>query len=193
MRYPKESPTKSAHRKLAYLNINGVFYKSTKNKLQRHDQANISAAAATRPAVSSHPNNGSVLSIIVRGVKYSMSADSKRLQRDRSHNSVVPSGSVQPSATSNGARLDIGGMTYVQVTPDTFERTDGHRTRGHLTAARQRSIHLLLAAGNRTKSNVPCVIYQRLGKCRALERGRCPRVHDAKRVAICPKSVLFLS
>lgn len=89
----------------------------------------------------------------------------------------------------SGTRLDIGGVTYVRVAPDTFERTDGHRTRDHLSAARQKSIQLLLNARSRTKCNVPCPIYQRLGKCRALERGRCPKVHDAKRVAICPKLV----
>lgn len=191
--------------KLAYLNINGVFYKSTKNKLQRQlvPPASASLPYATKPSptttttTSSRPaygTNGGVRSIFVRGTKYSVSADFKRLQRNRTdpaNPAAAASSGMDSSASggSNGSRLDIGGVTFVQVAPGTFERTDGHRTRDHLSAARQKSINLLLAAGSRTKSNLPCLIYQRLGKCRALERGRCPRVHDAKRVAICPKSV----
>lgn len=177
--------TKTAHRKLAYLNINGVFYKSTRNKLQRHDHSNAAKAAAATPELTPSPGTN-VRSFSVRGTKYTVSADGKRLQRNRIADPLVVSSAKSAVRT---ARLDFGGLTYVQVAPGTFECNGSHRTRDHLTTARNKSINMLLALGGRTKSNVPCLIYQRLGKCRALERGRCPRVHDAKRVAICSKSV----
>lgn len=165
-----------------------MFYKSTRNKLQRHDQSKVTNAAAATSATNASPGTN-VRSFSVRGTKYTVSADGKRLQRNRIAEPLAASNANSPMRT---ARLDFGGLTYVQVAPGTFECNGSHRTRDHLTTARQKSINMLLALGGRTKSNVPCLIYQRLGKCRALERGRCPRVHDAKRVAICPKSVIVL-
>lgn len=84
-------------------------------------------------------------------------------------------------------RIDIGGLTYrvTNKSADTYERTDTHRTRFYLAATKQKSIRQL--AQNLVKSNVPCAIFQKLGKCHGRERGRCPKVHDIRNVAICQK------
>lgn len=36
------------------------------------------------------------------------------------------------------------------------------------------------------KTNIPCPIYRRLGKCLAFTRGRCDKLHDRNQVMICP-------
>lgn len=51
--------------------------------------------------------------------------------------------------------------------------------------AKQRSIALLTR--KLRKSNEPCLIFNRLGRCSGHERGVCNRLHDKKRVAICKK------
>lgn len=55
----------------------------------------------------------------------------------------------------------------------------------NFSIAKQRSISFL--ANKMVKSNLPCLIYRRLGKCLAKERGRCHRVHDPDQVAVCRK------
>lgn len=156
------------------VNINGVLYNTSSNKLQRH----AAIQTPSRSASSSSANR----CLTIRGTKFFVDQSGSRLRRDNSISSTT-SLTRPPAATMH--RIDVGGMTYVEVAPNQFQRTDSHRTRVHLNAAIQKSINLL--ARNRTKNNVPCAIYRRLGKCIALERGRCPKVHDPQRVSICPK------
>lgn len=86
-------------------------------------------------------------------------------------------------------RIDIGGLTYVASpkTQNVFIRTTNHLSRAHLITARQRSLTLLNKS--RVKTNVPCAIYQKLGKCAAHSRGKCRKLHDQRQVAICTRFV----
>lgn len=54
--------------------------------------------------------------------------------------------------------------------------------------AKQKSINLL--SNKMMKSNVPCPIYRRLGKCISFQRGKCQKVHKPEHIIICPKLVL---
>lgn len=161
--------------KFEMLNINGVLYKTSNTKLRRHpiQSATQSTSTSKLHQVASSPNR----SLTIRGSKFYVDQSGSRLRRV-SMNSTS-------TTLSNMHRIDVGGMTYLEVAPNTFQRTDSHRTRIHLNHAIQKSINLL--AKNRTKNNVPCAIFRRLGKCIALERGRCTKVHDPQRVTICPK------
>lgn len=157
--------------KFEMLNINGVLYKTSSNKLLRHTISN------TAPNTSDASPTSKNRTLIIRGTKFFVDQSGSRLRRVSISSNVA--------SAMNMHRIDVGGMTYLEVAPNTFQRTDSHRTRVHLNTAIQKSINLL--ARNRTKNNVPCAIYRRLGKCIALERGRCPKVHDPQRITICPK------
>lgn len=118
--------------------------------------------------------------LTVRGENFLLDANGKNLIR--------MGGTQNPSATEKAIkRIDIGRITFVQKSNDTFERTDYHKNRFHLNAAKQRSINLLTS--KLAKSNVPCPIYRKLGKCAAFDRGRCSKLHDPKQVDICQKLV----
>lgn len=183
--YKKPIKPTSQNRKLEMLNINGVFYKSTKTKLQKQD----STTTPRRPAAIIKRIRTNSRTLFVRGDKFHLNPNGKKLTR------ISSASTTSASAANNGGgimkRIDIGGLTYriTNKSSDTYERTDTHRTRIHLTAAKQKSIRQL--AHNRVKSNVPCAIYQKLGKCHGLERGRCPKVHHLRNVAICQKLTKF--
>lgn len=153
------------------LNINGVFYKSTGNKLQK--QAANEPRKITPQPIPKNQTHPKTKTLFVRGEQFVLSATGNRLTR-------IQSGQISPMK-----RIDIGGMTYIAKSADTWERTDTHKARLHLTMAKHRSINLL--SKNLVKSNVPCAIFRKLGKCKGFERGRCVRVHDQRFVDICPK------
>lgn len=160
------------------LNINGIIYKSSKLKLQKTDAPiSLPSPKATTSAASKFVPAHRRL-IIVRGENFLLDANGTNLVR---------MGSTQsPSATETAIkRIDIGRITFVQKSNNTFERTDYHKNRFHLNAAKQRSINLLTS--KLAKSNVPCPIYRKLGKCAAFDRGKCSKLHDPKQVDICQK------
>lgn len=172
-------PNASQNRKLELLNINGVFYKSTKTKLQKQDATNkraTSTVAVRLPAIKRTRTTSRTL--FVRGDKFVLNPNGNQLTR-------ISTTVLSPSPAMK--RIDIGGLTYriTNTSADTYERTDTHRTRFYLTTTKQKSIRQL--AQNLVKSNVPCAIFQKLGKCHGRERGRCPKVHDIRNVAICQK------
>lgn len=159
------------------LSINGIIYKSSKLKLRKTEvpnsftppKANSSAPKYAAPAYRR---------LCVRGENFLLDANGKNLIR---------LGDTQNAPVSETAikRIDIGHITFVQKSNNTFERTDYHRSRFHLNAAKQRSINLLTS--KLAKSNVPCLIYRKLGKCAAFDRKKCSKLHDPKQVDICQK------
>lgn len=161
------------------VSIHGVMYnKTAKNKLTKLDTSKSSKIAVKpTPHPSSTASTGRTL--FVRGTKFVLDPSGCRLTR-------VPLNNVNKSLLS---RIDIGGLTYVSSpsTKNVFIRTSNHVARAHLQTAKQRSLQLL----NRSlvKTNVPCAIFQRLGKCAAHSRGKCRRLHDKRQVAICPRLV----
>lgn len=161
------------------VSIHGVMYKKTaKNKLTKLDtskSSKISVKPTPRPSAAASTGR----TLFVRGTKFVLDPSGCRLTR-------VPLSNVNKSLLS---RIDIGGLTYVSSpnTKNVFIRTSNHVSRAHLQTAKQRSLQLL----NRSlvKTNVPCAIFQRLGKCAAHSRGKCRRLHDKRQVAICPRLV----
>lgn len=162
-----------------YLNINGILYKSNKRKLEKTTTvANNYSLKTTKPtsaAAAQKDSKSSYRRLIVRGENFLLDATGKHLIRD--------------SSTANKEntikRIDIGKVTFVKKSNNTFERTDFHKSRYHLNMAKQRSIQML--TNRLVKTNVPCPIYRKLGKCAAFERKKCLKLHEKKFVDICPR------
>lgn len=166
------TPAKSVHRSLAFLNINGILYKSTKTKLQK----TVNPSTATTEAAASSPDSQRTL--IIRGERFTLDPTGKRLKKETTGSALKSRASLK--------RIDIGGLTYVmQSNSNTYVQTNSHKSRYHLNIAKQRSINML--SKKLVKSNVPCPIYRKLGKCAAFERSKCSKLHDPKQVNICQK------
>ncbi|EDW18643.2 uncharacterized protein Dmoj_GI13344 [Drosophila mojavensis] len=169
----------SVNKSLSMVSIHGVMYKKTaKNKLTKLDP-NVSAKKSA-PAQQRKANGSIGRTLFVRGTKFVLDPSGCRLTRVPAHSSpLIVNKSLR-------RRIDIGGLTYVSSpkAQNVFIRTTNHVSRAHLMTAKQRSLQVL----NRSlvKTNVPCAIYQRLGKCAAHSRGKCRRLHDKRQVAICP-------
>ncbi|TDG52728.1 hypothetical protein AWZ03_000961 [Drosophila navojoa] len=169
----------NVNKSLSMVSIHGVMYKKTaKNKLTKLD-ANASAKKSV-PAQQQKVTSSIGRTLFVRGTKFVLDPSGCRLTRVSAHSSpVIVNKSLR-------RRIDIGGLTYVSSpkAQNVFIRTTNHVFRAHLMTAKQRSLQVL----NRSlvKTNVPCAIYQRLGKCAAYSRGKCRRLHDKRQVAICP-------
>lgn len=162
--------TKSVHKKLQLLNINGIIYKSTATKLQRKN---------SNESVKNTPINVNSERVIkVRGDRFVLEKNGKSLTRVDDNDTVLDDKKLLK-------RIDIGGLTYVAKSRNVFVRSDIHKARSHLSQARLKSISVL--SKNRTKTNIPCPIYRRLGKCSAHEKGRCPKKHDPAQIVVCSK------
>lgn len=88
------------------VNINGVLYKSTSNKLEKTSQsANLDPSEKL---------------LSIRGEKFILDSSGKRLKRDSECGGVKMS------------RIDIGGLTYKASQDGAFERDNSHQVRSHL-------------------------------------------------------------
>ncbi|KAH8302383.1 hypothetical protein KR044_005865 [Drosophila immigrans] len=169
----------SVNKSLSMVSIHGVMYKKTaKNKLTKLEANRLLPKAVVQPQ-QQKTTNSTGRTLFVRGTKFVLDPSGCRLTR-------VPVNTPQMGVNrSLRLRIDIGGLTYVSSaqTQNVFIRTTNHVSRAHLMTAKQRSLQLL----NRSlvKTNVPCAIFQRLGKCAAHSRGKCRRLHDKRQVAIC--------
>ncbi|XP_060651256.1 zinc finger CCCH domain-containing protein 3 [Drosophila nasuta] len=173
----------SVNKSLSMVSIHGVMYKKTaKNKLTKLDANRLlPKTAMPQPQQQQKATSSTGRTLFVRGTKFVLDPSGCRLTR-------VPVNAPQLSVNRNlRLRIDIGGLTYVSSakTQNVFIRTTNHVSRAHLMTAKQRSMQLL----NRSlvKTNVPCAIFQRLGKCAAHSRGKCRRLHDKRQVAICSR------
>jgi len=160
-----------------------MYKKTAKNKLTKLDANRLSTKTAVQPQKTT---NSTGRTLFVRGTKFVLDPSGCRLTR-------VPVNSTPQSVNKSlRLRIDIGGLTYVSSakTQNVFIRTTNHVSRAHLMTAKQRSLQLL----NRSlaKTNVPCAIFQRLGKCAAHSRGKCRRLHDKRQVSICPRFVTLI-
>uniref|UniRef100_A0A182K2X1 C3H1-type domain-containing protein n=1 Tax=Anopheles christyi TaxID=43041 RepID=A0A182K2X1_9DIPT len=173
----------SKNKQLVLVNINGVLYRSSTNKLQK----SVSRTAAAAPSIVGHsPAKPAARKtkehfLIIRGVRFALDRTGMKLRSVGSAPTGTSRGYTEPRLN----RIDIGGLTYKARKDGTFIRTESHRTRNHLSVAKQRSIQVL--ASKLKKCNEPCHIYRRLGKCLAHQRGKCPKVHDPKHVSICQR------
>ncbi|EDW93162.1 zinc finger CCCH domain-containing protein 3 [Drosophila yakuba] len=170
------------NKSLSMVSIHGVMYKKiSKNKITKLDASSSARVAkTTSPRTLQRTLSGRTL--FVSGNKFILDPSGCRLTR------VPPSaaGAVQSSVNrSILRRIDIGGLTYVASPKalNVFVRTTNHVSRAHLITAKQRSLTLLNKS--LVKTNVPCAIFQKLGKCAAHNRGKCRKLHDKRQVAIC--------
>ncbi|KAH8239627.1 hypothetical protein KR032_006050 [Drosophila birchii] len=173
----------SVNKSLSMVSIHGVMYKKiSKNKITKLD-ARTTTPRTVKPSLSGR-------AVFVSGNKFILDPSGCRLTRVST--STVPrlpsAAAAAPQMSVNRTimrRIDIGGLTYVASPKiqNVFIRTTNHLSRAHLITARQRSLTLLNKS--RVKTNVPCAIYQKLGKCAAHSRGKCRKLHDQRQVAIC--------
>uniref|UniRef100_A0A1A9WTH9 C3H1-type domain-containing protein n=1 Tax=Glossina brevipalpis TaxID=37001 RepID=A0A1A9WTH9_9MUSC len=173
----KNIPKGNVNKKIEMLNINGLLYKSTRNTLQLKE-----SKAFCKPTSVLKPILKSPLSIYVRGTKYMMDPEKFKLTRVVGTN-ASPSDENEKLKSTVCRRIDIGGFTYTSTSKNVFTRTTYHLNRAYINNAKQRSLQLLTK--HLTKSNVPCPIYQRVGKCVAFERGKCFKVHNKLQVNVC--------
>lgn len=102
------------------LNINGTLYKSSRTKLEKAEGKPPNSGQTTKPSTTQHKLGERV--VFVRGDKFILDKGGRKLTR----------------AKSDGAehfalkRIDIGGLTYVADSQDTFVRTNNHKTRNYL-------------------------------------------------------------
>lgn len=153
-----------------FLNINGILYKTNHRKLEK-----------TQPSKSDKMKQTNYRRVTVRGENFLLDASARHLVRDGTP--AAPKAAPSTASSKPIKRIDIGKITFVRNANGTYERTDFHKSRYHLNVAKQRSIQML--TNRLVKSNVPCAIYRKLGKCAAHERGKCKKVHDKKLVDIC--------
>ncbi|XP_062544546.1 zinc finger CCCH domain-containing protein 3 [Armigeres subalbatus] len=166
----------SQNKKLVMININGVLYRSSSNKLQ---------VSTTRPAINTSPfklpttqNDSRQRFLSIRGTRFMLDPSGTKLRK-------IHSAEFDQPHPAKLRRIDIGGLTYMPKTDGTFVRTETHRTRSYLSSTKQKSIQMLTS--NKRKCNIPCPIYRRLGKCTAFSRGKCPKLHDKNQIIICSK------
>ncbi|XP_053675026.1 zinc finger CCCH domain-containing protein 3 [Anopheles nili] len=174
----------SKNKQLVLVNINGVLYRSSTNKLQK--SVPQSARQTVNPSPTKVARKTKERFLIIRGMRYALDHSGLKLRTVGAGTAATLSSvSSKNSSESKLNRIDIGGLTYKARNDGTFIRTDNHRTRNHLSTAKQRSIQVLTS--KLKKCNEPCHIYRRLGKCLAYQRGKCPKLHDPKHVSICQK------
>lgn len=157
------------NKKLLTVNINGVLYRSTSNKLEK--------TQLVTPQKKKALGTQNEKTLLIRGQKFVLDPSGTKLERD--------------NETSNAtlSRIDIGGLTYKKKASDgAYERDNSHQVRNHLTVAKTKSISML-QRGKLQITNVICPIYRRLGKCLSYSNGRCPKIHDARYVIVCPNFI----
>lgn len=187
---------RSTKKMLTFLNINGILYKSNRRKLEKTASSTSSpyslstAATPAKAQPSSTKTPPSYRRLIVRGENFLLDASGKHLVRVTTGAAAAASAPNKPTAMSQAnagplKRIDIGKVTFVKNANGTYERTDYHKSRYHLSVAKQRSINTL--TNRLVKTNVPCPIFRKLGKCAAFVRGKCAKLHDKKLVDVCPR------
>lgn len=169
----------AAHSSSTFLNINGIMYRTNLRKLEK-----------SQPPKTFRPSNeleqNTYRRITVRGENFLLDTNARHLMRDTVATSTpTPASTTKLPSTKIINRIDIGKITFVRNPNGTYERTDYHKSRYHLNVAKQRSIQVL--TNRLVKSNIPCPIYRKLGKCAANERGKCAKIHDKKLVDICSR------
>ncbi|XP_055382542.1 zinc finger CCCH domain-containing protein 3 [Condylostylus longicornis] len=179
---PKGNNILSANLKLELLNINGVLYKSTRTKLQRSTANEKRSVDSQKPYsnVGKESNGDRVL--FVRGNKFVLDKSGLKLTKIQPKDIAIEQGNILRNKMK---RIDIGGLTYVAKSNNVFIRTDRHVTRNYISTTKQRSINTL--HNRMVKTNIPCPIYRKIGRCGSFEKGKCPKVHEKEHVAICSK------
>ncbi|XP_012269062.2 zinc finger CCCH domain-containing protein 3 isoform X2 [Athalia rosae] len=145
--------------------IGGILYKSSRNQLIRSSN-------------DPQPSKKKRCIINVKGDRFVMASNGKKLRRLNTFTDRQPGKMRSPNFVS---RVDIGGMTFVEKTPNILVRA--HTKHNISNKAKQRSIQIL--RNKMRKNNQPCLIFQKFGYCAGQGKGTCPKLHDKKQVALC--------
>jgi len=142
------------------------------------------------PAASS--SKPSTTLINVQGVRFAVSDNGrklKRLQQENSSNNEASSSKTEKLETSINAnvpkKLFLEGEEYIEEEPGVLIRSRNSMTRQSITSYKQRSINTILKSQTRSKQY--CMFFNKFGKCKKKEDGRCPYIHDPEKVAVCRK------
>ncbi|XP_068218030.1 uncharacterized protein ZC3H3 isoform X2 [Palaemon carinicauda] len=156
-----------------FVNIGGILYKATKTSLHKQ---------ITKEKMINVTEKGSKCILKLHGNQYSVSAGGRTLTRIES----------KPSSTSTPllSRVHIGGLTYSCTKTGHYELTKAHQARAVLSSAKHRSMITLSQKkrrGTLQKRNQYCIFFNRFGRCTKKDKGDCPYLHDANRIAICTR------
>lgn len=113
----------SQNKKLVMININGVLYRSSSNKLQVSSARSPVKTLPCKPPVDS--SNSKQRCLTIRGTRFLLDPSGTKLRK-------MPSLEIEDPHQAKLGRIDIGGLTYMPKTDGTFVRTDNHRTRSYL-------------------------------------------------------------
>lgn len=113
----------SQNKKLVMININGVLYRSSSNKLQVSSARSPVKILPCKPPVDS--SNSKQRCLTIRGTRFLLDPSGTKLRK-------MPSLEIEEPHQAKLGRIDIGGLTYMPKTDGTFVRTDNHRTRSYL-------------------------------------------------------------
>nr|CAD7393126.1 unnamed protein product [Timema cristinae] len=185
-RSPTNDDSQNLKRKSNLVQIGGMLYKCTRNKLTRTPASKISETADTGTVFEKLSRSGGHV-LYVRGDKFIMDFAGKTMRRITEDGGLRENMPVKRGART---RIDIGGVTFLQKSPNVLIRTETHKARSILRLAKPNRRALRILTQKMRKSNELCMFYQRFGKCSKKEKGLCPKVHDPKRIAVCRKFLL---
>ncbi|KAK4877265.1 hypothetical protein RN001_009771 [Aquatica leii] len=116
--------------------------------------------------------------LTIRGQKYKM---------DSSHRTLTLIQNKCDNQKSMFKTIYVGGMTFKQKEPNVFVKTKVRQQHIMLRQAKQRSINTL--TNKLKKSNIPCPLYHKFGKCKGRETGKCIRLHNPEQISLCAKFI----
>lgn len=118
--------------------------------------------------------------INVQGVRYTVSDNGRKL--NRIEKPIEKKVAVEPQIPK---KLFLEGEEYIEDEPGVLIRSRNSMTRQSITSYKQRSINTILKSQTRSKQY--CMFFNKFGKCKKNEEGRCPYIHDKEKVAVCRK------
>ncbi|KAF2899869.1 hypothetical protein ILUMI_06317 [Ignelater luminosus] len=190
-RIDKRSPLKPSQKLFnkhvnTTLNTKNVYVKCN-SKLNKTDYVSINGILYRRSLKLSHTPNkklkngkvsrvGKVKLLTIRGQKYKLDSNHRTLTLITKDNK-----STKPSFKT----IYLGGVTFKQKDANVFIKTNVNQKRVLLSQAKQRSINTL--TNKMKKSNIPCPLYRKFGRCKGKEKGTCIRIHNPDQISLCPK------
>ncbi|KAK5642581.1 hypothetical protein RI129_008748 [Pyrocoelia pectoralis] len=154
-------------------NLNSTKYISVNGKVHKKNFVHNNTKFKRKPLVGSALK---VQILTIRGQKYKM---------DSAHHTLTLISSQTEKPKSSLKTLYVGGMSFKQKEPNLYVKTNAHKRFVLLSQAKQRSINTL--TNKLRKSNIPCPLYHKFGKCKGLDSGKCIRLHNPDQISLCPR------
>lgn len=129
--------------------------------------------------VKRKPTVGSALKVqilTIRGQKYKL---------DSGHHTLTLMNNQVEKPKPSFKTIYVGRMAFKQKEPNIYVKTNTHKKFALLSQAKQRSINTL--TNKLRKSNIPCPLYHKFGKCKGKDSGKCFRLHNPDQISLCPR------